>query len=112
MSAQKMAAITSECGLSVVGQELVTWGTALMLIDCMTTLRLGAQGGPVGTHSEPNFMAEAHNWKRLGAVYGPGVPKNAQPLSRSATNNGSRPRLTNMSIFTRCAEVALIRARP
>jgi SAM-dependent methyltransferase len=70
MSAERMTAIAAECGLSVVGQECVTWGTRRMLIDCLTTLRLGSGGVAIEPIANSNFMREAHSWKRLRALYG------------------------------------------
>jgi hypothetical protein len=70
MSAGRMAAIATECGLSVIGQECVTWGTRRMLIDCLTTLRVGAEavaGEPIANR---NFMREAYSWRRLRVLYG------------------------------------------
>ena len=70
MSAQRMAAIAQECGLTVVGQECVTWSTRRMLLDCMTTLRVNCGGAAVEPIANPNFMSEAQNWKRLRGLYG------------------------------------------
>lgn len=70
MSAGRMAAIATECGLSIVGQECVTWGTRRMLIDCLTTIR--GDGEAVGNEyvANPNFMREAYSWRKLRVLYG------------------------------------------
>jgi ubiquinone/menaquinone biosynthesis C-methylase UbiE len=38
MTATKMAKFAQECNLECVGQELVTWETRFVLIDCLSTL--------------------------------------------------------------------------
>lgn len=70
MSARRMAAIAPECGLSVIGQEYVTWGTRCMLIDCLTTLRVGAEAVAREPIANRNFMREAYSWRRLRVLYG------------------------------------------
>lgn len=69
MSAGRIAAIATECGLSVVGQECVTWGTRRVLIDCLTTFRVGAGAVAIEPIANRDFMREAYSWKRLRALY-------------------------------------------
>jgi ubiquinone/menaquinone biosynthesis C-methylase UbiE len=69
MSAARMRTIATDSGLSVVGQECVTWGTRRMLIDCLTTLRVGSGANGMKPIANRNFMREANNWRRLGVLY-------------------------------------------
>ena len=69
MSATRMAAIATECGLTVTAQECVTWGTRHLLLDCLTTLQLCANALPAERIENENFMREAHNWRRLRVLY-------------------------------------------
>lgn len=77
MSAARMTAIATECGLSVVGQECVAWGTRRTLIDCLTTLRMGVEAVTRLPVANRNFMREAYDWKRLGILYGSDHPESS-----------------------------------
>ena len=70
MSAARVAAIATQCGLNVIGQECVPWGTRRVLIDCMTTLGVGEEAVVGEPTANRNFMREAQSWKRLSALYG------------------------------------------
>lgn len=70
MSATRMVEIASDYGLSIVAQECVMWGTRHLLIDCMTTLRLGSSAVFSGPILNRDFMREAETWRRLGPLYG------------------------------------------
>jgi SAM-dependent methyltransferase len=70
MTAACVAAIATECGLSVIGQECVMWDTKRTLIDCLTTLRMGAGAVASKPIANRDFMREAYSWRRLSALYG------------------------------------------
>jgi SAM-dependent methyltransferase len=74
MSAERMVKIASDCGLTVSGQECVTWRTRRMLLDCLTTLQNGAEGAVRQPIRNRDFMREASMWKKLRVIYGSEPP--------------------------------------
>ncbi len=82
INAERVAAIATECGLSVIGQECVTWGTRRMLIDCLSTLQAGAVTKCQRTYCNRNFMREAYHWKRVRALYENDLPETSETPKR------------------------------
>jgi ubiquinone/menaquinone biosynthesis C-methylase UbiE len=73
MSAAKMRAYAAENGLQCISQELVTWNTKRVLIDCISTMAKtnSSRAGSNRVLRNAAFMMEAQNLRKLARVYDP-----------------------------------------
>ena len=71
MTAAKMAKFAQECNLQCVSQELVTWETRFVLVDCLSTLvRRGSKWSrPNRVLENAGFMLEAKRLSDLARLY-------------------------------------------
>ncbi|HOX05096.1 MAG TPA: class I SAM-dependent methyltransferase [Planctomycetota bacterium] len=87
MSAGKMARFAAEAGLVCIAQELVTWSTRRVLVDCLTTL-VGRDSPFVRENrvlANRAFMREAGHLARLAGLY------DHSPAERSRAGPGLTP---------------------
>ena len=100
MTAAKMALFAQECGLECVGQELITWETRFVLVDCLSTLvpHGSKWSRPNRILRNPGFMLEAKQLADLSRLYAwPSVakspghhnPQEANPLQASSSHGGA-----------------------
>lgn len=71
MSARKMELYAEQSGLRCISQELVTWGTRRILIDCFSTIvkknSIWCRDNKV--FRNPFFVKEASNLAKLSQLY-------------------------------------------
>jgi hypothetical protein len=71
MTAAKMAKFDEEYNLQCVSQELVTWETRFLLVDCLSTLvPLGSKWSrPNRVRKNAGFMLEAKRLSDLASMH-------------------------------------------
>ena len=72
MTAEKMASLCEKNGLQCVSQELLTWETNYVLIDCISviTTKESIWARKNMLVKNRSFMKEAHSLSRISRVYG------------------------------------------
>lgn len=83
MSADKMEAYAASNGMGCISQELVTWGSRRVLVDCISTIskRGSDWHRERKVFKNPFFMNEAKNFANLSCLYGPQLHKDVPPLA-------------------------------
>lgn len=71
MTAAKMAKFAEQCALQCVSQELVTWESEFVLIDCLSTLvrQDSKWARPARVFRNPGFFAEAQRLREMSRLY-------------------------------------------